>query len=104
MNTPVSSASTTRLVLRAKRYDILRGVKVGQLAEHAISLQECPVRVATLLDEQAFVASGGELRHNATVFLEDRHHDWRWSAGHFWYYSRVATVADVVVVYEIEKR
>jgi hypothetical protein len=92
------------LVLLAKRYEILHGVKVGQLAEHAVALKDCPVKVATLLDEQAFVASGGELHHNATVFLEDRHHDWRWSAGLFWYYSRVTTVADVVVVHELDKR
>lgn len=89
--------------LFAKRYEILLKVKVGGLRENAVSLAECPVRVATLIDEQAFLASG-ELVHNSNVFLEDRHHDWQWSNGQFFYYSRVTTEADVVVVYELEKR
>jgi hypothetical protein len=89
--------------LIAKRYEILRGVKVGGTAKDAMPLPEQPVRVATLIDEQAFL-EGGELVHNKTVFLEDRHHDWDWRAGQFWYYTRVALEADVVVVYELEKR
>ncbi|MEX3984166.1 hypothetical protein AB4Y45_35005 [Paraburkholderia sp. EG287A] len=89
--------------LVAKRYEILRNVKVGAARENAVALAECPVRVATLIDEQAFLA-GGELAHNSNVFLEDRHHDWQWRDGLFYYYSRVTTQADVVVVYELEKQ
>jgi hypothetical protein len=36
------------------------------------------------------------------VFLEDRVHDWDWRSGQFRYYTRVADVADVLVVYQIE--
>lgn len=60
------------------------------------------MRVATLIDEQAFM-KGHLLEHNVSVFLEDRLHDWQVMNGVFMYYSRVARVADVVVVYEVEQ-
>lgn len=89
--------------LVAKRYEILRNVMVGSARDKAVALAECPIRVATLIDEQGFLARG-ELVHNVNVFLEDRHHDWQWHNGLFYYYSRVTTISDVVAVYELEKQ
>lgn len=81
-------------------FEILRGVEAN--GRVSIPLERKPVRVATLIDEAAFLKDR-LLVHNASVFLEDAHHDWQWSSGRFTYYSRVAKVADVVVVYEVEK-
>lgn len=85
-------------MIRAARYEILRNVEAnGRLS---LPLAEKPRRVATLLDEAAFLANDGLLEHNRTVFLEDQHHDWQWANGRFTYYTRVAARADVLVVYE----
>jgi hypothetical protein len=86
-------------MLKATDYEILRGVKVSGLTK--IPMERQPVRVATLLDEKAF-NEDQYLIHHKTVFLEDRVHDWDWRSGQFRYYTRVADVADVLVVYEIE--
>lgn len=86
-------------MLKATDYEILRGVKASGLIK--IPLDRQPVRVATLLDEEAFNADQ-YLIHQRTVFLEDRVHDWEWRSGQFRYYTRVADVADVLVVYQIE--
>lgn len=84
-------------MLRAKRYEILRGLTAN--GRIGVPLPEKPIRVATLLDEAVFVNTR-ILAHHETVFFEDRIHDWDWNNGMFRYYSRVADVADVVVVYE----
>lgn len=86
-------------VLKAVEYEILRGVRASGTVK--IPLARKPVRVATLIDEQAFLKAG-ILEHNRSVFLEDHLHDWTHSNGVFTYYSRVAQVADVVVAYEVE--
>ncbi len=85
--------------LIAKDYEILRGVEAN--GRKFIPLPRKPVRVATVIDEELFRRLGGALVHNQTVFLEDRRHDWDWSAGKFRYYTRVAERADVLVVYEL---
>ena len=75
-------------------------------------LERKPVRVATMLDEAKFVEQGNHLRHNDTVFLEDRMHDWNYypvnreepnGPGDFRYYTRIAMRADVLVVFELTK-
>lgn len=87
-------------MLKATDYEILRNVKASCLIK--IPLARKPVRVATLLNEELFLQDQ-YLIHHRTVFLEDRLHDWSHEDGHFRYYSRVADVADVVVVYAAEE-
>lgn len=87
------------LKLKALDFEILRGVEAN--GRIALELARRPVRVATLLDEAGFM-DGHFLLHNKTVFLEDRVHDWDWTAGKFRYYTRIAQHADVLVVYAAE--
>ncbi|MBG6083152.1 hypothetical protein [Rubrivivax gelatinosus] len=84
--------------LKAVRWEILRGIKASGALTVPLAVQ--PIRVATLIDEAGFQAEQ-VLAHNRTVFLEDRYHDWDWAGGRLRYYSRVASCADVVVVYEL---
>jgi hypothetical protein len=84
-------------MLKAIRFEILRDIKADGLT--SMPLAQEPVRVATLLNEQAFL-DGHYLVHGRNVFLEDRLHDWQWTAGLFRYFTRVAERADVLVVYE----
>lgn len=85
--------------MKALRWEILRNTKAS--GRISIPLEEKPVRVATLISEADLISSGGEMVHNQNVFLEDRIHDWDWRDGLFRYYSRVAEMADVLVVYEL---
>lgn len=87
--------------MKAIDFEILRGVEANGLI--IVPLERKPVRVATMLNEAAFVASGNMLLHNYTVFLEDQFHDWQWKDGKFRYYSRIAKKADVLIVYEMEE-
>ncbi|MDP2780480.1 hypothetical protein [Devosia sp.] len=83
----------------AKNFLILRGIKAdGRIS---LALERKPIKVATLLDEEQFNHNGHGLLHNRTVFLEDQMHDWAWENGRFRYFSRVAGVADVLIVYEV---
>lgn len=83
----------------AKDFLILRGIKAdGRIS---LALERKPLKVATLLDEEQFNRNGNGLLHNRTVFLEDQMHDWVWENGRFRYFSRVAGVADVLIVYEL---
>jgi hypothetical protein len=86
--------------LKAKDFEILRGIKA--CGRTIIPLPRKPVRVATLLDENAF-NQHHLLVHHKTVFLEDQTHDWNWHDGQFRYYTRIAQEADVLIVYELEK-
>ena len=86
-------------MLVAKDYEILRDIEANGRVR--IPMERKPVRVATLLDERKFLEKGGALIHLETVFLEDRIHDWDHFKGAFSYYTRIATRADVVVVYEL---
>lgn len=86
-------------MLRATDYEILRGVKASGLIKIPLSRQ--PIRVATLIDQEAFMRDQFMI-HNRTVFFEDRVHDWNWQDGQFRYYTRVAEEADVLVVYALE--
>ena len=88
-------------MLKATRYEILRGVEAN--GRKAIPLVEKPVKVATIINEQEFLKDG-VLKHNHNVFLEDRFHDWDWNDGKFTYYTRVAEKADVLIVYEMESK
>lgn len=86
-------------MLKAIRFEILRDLEAN--GRISVPLAEMPVWVATMMNEAAF-NEDHYLIHNRTVFLEDRLHDWNWEAGRFRYYTRVATRADVLVVYEID--
>jgi hypothetical protein len=89
-------------MLIALKFEILR--QVTSNGTHRIPMQSKPVRVGTLIDESAFLNTGGGLTHNKSVFLEEQFHDWMWSDGYFTYYSRVAEIADVVIAYEVVDR
>lgn len=84
-------------MLIATDFEILRGVVAS--GRESIPLARKPHRVATLINEQAFVDSGHQIVHNRTVFLEDYVHDWNWYDGKFRYYTRVAEKADVLIIY-----
>lgn len=84
-------------LMQADEYIILRDVEAN--GRIRIPLERKPIRVATLLNEEAFILSGGVLLHNQNVFLEDRIHDWDWSDGKFSYYTRIFPRADVLLVY-----
>ncbi|MFK4706117.1 hypothetical protein ABIC83_002956 [Roseateles asaccharophilus] len=92
--------------IRATRYQILRGVSPTSRKPCIVQPTEKPVRVAYLLDEKAFVDSGGIMEHHKTVFLEDAVHDWHMEKGVFYYYGRAMDVddsGDILVVFEQEK-
>lgn len=93
-------ARPLRGMLKALRWEILRQVEANGLKK--IPMAEKPVRVATLIDEKAFLEDQLMI-HNRNVFLEDRIHDWDHRDGEFRYYTRVDTVADVLVVYEVDE-
>ena len=86
-------------MLKALDFEILRDVMASGIIK--IPLTRKPVRVGTLINEEEFKRDQ-YLIHNRTVFFEDRIHDWDWKDGQFRYYTRVAEVADVVVVYALE--
>ena len=81
----------------AKQFQILRNVEAN--ARIAIPCAQEPKCVATLINEPEF-SLAHEIEHNKSVFLEDRNHDWSWTEGELRYYSRVAQVADVLLVFE----
>jgi hypothetical protein len=87
-------------MLKATKFEILRGVKASGVT--GIALEKEPIRVGTLVNEEKF-NDGHFLIHWETIFFEDKLHDWSWKNGIFRYYTRVAEVADVVVVYETEE-
>lgn len=87
-------------MFKAVDFQILRGVQAN--GRIRIPLARKPVRVATLINEAEFERDH-LLIHNRTVFLEDALHDWNYEDGFFRYYTRVAEVADVVVVFQLEK-
>lgn len=86
-------------MLKVTRFEILRDVEAT--GRKALPLPERPVRVATIIDESHFLETK-IMKHNMNVFLEDRVHDWDWSEGKLWYYTRVAERADVLIVYELQ--
>lgn len=90
------------MALIAVEYEILRDVKCSCLEKMVLARR--PVRVATMINEQKFVDSGGAMNHLDTVFFEDKMHDWSWENGEFRFYSRVDTRCDVLVVYTLEER
>ena len=67
-------------------------------------IDRMPVRVATIINETNLMECK-TLIHNKNVFLEDYVHDWDYNetTGKFRYYSRVADVADVLLVFEFEE-
>lgn len=85
---------------------ILRDVLASGRINHRLDRR--PLRVATLINEAAFVEQGNELVHHRTVFFEDRIHDWDYTPvdasnpegpGDFRYYTRLGEKADVLIVY-----
>lgn len=91
-------------MIKALRYEILRGLEAN--GRKWVPMAEKPVRVATLLNEADFLEDQ-VLRHNRSVFLEDANHDWQHrfvdGQGRFSYYTRIASIADVLVVYEEDR-
>lgn len=87
-------------MIKAVRFEILRGIESDSRARHPVS--GVPVRVATLMDEAAFTADQ-ILRHHRSVFLEDKLHDWDYRDGMLRYYARTEGRVDVLVVYEIQE-
>jgi hypothetical protein len=84
-------------MLLATDFIIMRGVQASGRVSHPLDRK--PIRVATILAEDLFNNLGHALIHKKTVFLEDYMHDWNWNNGLFRYYTRVAEVADVLVVF-----
>lgn len=84
-------------MLIATEFEILRGVIPNSRV--SMDMERKPVRVATIINEAAFVSSGHKLVHHENVFLEDYVHDWDWSLQKFRYYARVEDAVDVLVVY-----
>lgn len=87
----------------ATEYLVLRGLVSS--SQVRVPLERKPLRVATLLDEAKFLASGCQMKHFHTVFLEDQTHDWNWQDGMFRYYSRCGgpeDKLDVLIVYAME--
>lgn len=88
----------------ATRYQILRGVSPSGRAPCIVQPTEKPIRVAYLLNEEKFVATGGLIAHHETVFLEDSVHDWLWRDGKFFYYGHamgLEDVGDIVAMFEV---
>lgn len=81
----------------ATRYVIMRGLKTSCTIVH--SVPEEPIRVVTIRNEELFLATG-EMTHHASVFFEDRLHDWQWNNGKFRYFARQNDDAVVALVYE----
>lgn len=89
----------------ATKYQILRGVSPTSGAPCIAQPTAKPVRVAYLLNEEKFVATGGLIKHQDTVFLEDSMHDWHWTDGKFYYYGHamgLEDVGDIVAIFETE--
>jgi hypothetical protein len=91
-------------MLVATKYEILRNIKPSGLV--SIPLENKPIRVATILNEDKMMAGGSKyngaaMTHNVTVFFEDNVHDWFWQNGKFKYYTRITNEADVLIVYEM---
>ncbi len=90
-------------MLYATEFRILRGVPTARGT--SIALERKPLRMATLLDLDAFTASGASLQHGVTVYFEDEMHDWAWRDGRLRYFPRVHGEAlDAVAVYAEEDR
>lgn len=87
--------------MHATEFLILRNVASNSRITRDVARKR--TMVATLIDEEKFVASGHRLTHLDTVFFEDFLHDWHWQDGNFRYTSRVADDADVVLVYATDK-
>lgn len=84
-------------MLKAIRFEILRDVVTN--GRIAIPLAEEPKRVVSLLNEAEF-NEDHYLIHHRTCFFEDRVHDWHWSEGKFFFYTRIRDRGDVIVIYE----
>lgn len=86
-------------MLIATRFEILRNVQTGL---RPTLMAEKPRRVATMLCEESFNRLGFAMMHHKTVFFEDQTHDWDWREGKFYYYTRIAMQADVLLAYEVQ--
>ena len=92
-------------MIRAKSFEILRGVSANAVAPCVRQPRMKPLRVALILDEDAFQRSGFVIDHQRTLFLDDRVHDWDWQKGLFFYYGHAVApgeIRDVIVVYEMQ--
>ena len=91
-------------------YIILRDIPASGLVSHRLDRK--PLRVATMINEAGFMEKNGFMKHNDTVFFEDRIHDWTYvpldndnpeGPGDFRYYTRITQRGDVVIAYAISK-
>lgn len=108
---PGSHAQRAQIKVGAKAtdYEILRGIGASSQTPCEIQPSKRPLRVGVLLDEAAFIAGGGLIKHLDTVFLDDWYHDWRVDdsgqySGQFFYYGHglgLGCKADVIVIYAI---
>lgn len=104
---PGSHAQRTQIKVgtKATDYEILRGIGASSKTPCEIQPSKKPLRVGVLLDEAAFIAGGGLIKHLDTVFLDDWYHDWRVDdSGQFFYYGHglgLGCKADVIVIYQI---
>lgn len=78
---------------------ILNSIQVSGTKVAAI-LDTKPKRVATIINRTKLLETG-EMKHNDTIFFEDRNHDWTYDekTGTFFYFTRVAQVADVLICF-----
>ncbi len=89
----------------ATKFEILRDVSPSSRVPCSSQPSSKPIRVAYLIDEDRFIASGGVLDHHQTVFLEDSMHAWLWKDGTFYYYGHAMSIyesGDIVVVFAEE--
>lgn len=85
-------------MLIAKDFVILRGVRADGKAN--VELEREPLRLVTLIDEQAFRDYGNAVIQDVTGFFEARMHDWNWDNGRLRYFTRIAEKADLLIIYE----
>ena len=84
-------------MLQATRFTILRGLTPS--GTKSIELAEEPIRICTLISEDAF-NENHFLIHFETVYFEDRIHDWNWQNGKLRYFARMGEARDVIAIYE----
>ncbi len=84
-------------MLIATDFVILRDVPANGKAR--IPLEREPLRLVTLIDEEAFKAYGNAVIHRVTGYIEDRLHDWSFERGILRYYTRMRDKSDLLIVY-----
>jgi hypothetical protein len=84
-------------MLIAKDFTILRDVRADGKAN--VELEREPLRLVTMIDEQAFTDYGNAVIHGETGYIETRMHDWNWDNGRLRYFTRTAKTANLLIIY-----